>query len=183
MNEFLDEGEFIRCGSLPTGCTLDAVWLPSKSVDEVTGGSTHPKQYMIMLLRTQVEEMYAHARACDPMECCGLIGGAGNERAESVYRLRNAAFDPLVAYEAAPVDLFAAQRTMRERGERLLGIYHSHPRESEPEPSVTDVRLAYYPSAIYFIIGLKGMEPTLRAFRISEREAKWERVDYYIAFE
>ncbi len=57
-------------------------------------------------------------------------------------------------YEAAPEELFAAQRVMRERGEELLGIYHSHPRSPKPVPSETDVRLAYYPSAIYFIIGL-----------------------------
>ena len=135
---------------------------------------------MITLLREHLDEMLAHARGESPAECCGLVGG-GHERAQTVYRLRNVARDPLVGYEAAPEELFAAQRIMRERGEELLGIYHSHPRSMEPVPSETDVRLAYYPSAIYFIIGLGANSETLRAFRISERDASWEQVQYLVA--
>ncbi|HEV2915885.1 MAG TPA: M67 family metallopeptidase [Pyrinomonadaceae bacterium] len=138
---------------------------------------------MITLLRAHVEEMYAHARAAAPSECCGLIGGEGaTGRAATVYRLRNVAADPRVAYEAAPEELFAAQRSMRSRGEQLLAIYHSHPRATDPVPSERDVRLAYYPAAIYFIIGLTGTEAAqLRAFRLSERGGNWERVEYRIA--
>ena len=134
----------------------------------------------IILRRALVEEMFAHAREASPEECCGLIGGDVN-RARSVYLLRHVAHDPLVGYEAAPMELFAAQRSMRERGEELLGIYHSHPRSSDPVPSETDVRLAYYPSAIYFIIGLVENGEVLRAFRISEPDSSWEAVDYTIA--
>jgi proteasome lid subunit RPN8/RPN11 len=135
---------------------------------------------MITLTREQLKEMFAHAREMNPAECCGLVGGGGG-RAQAVYRLRNVARDPLVGYEAAPEELVAAQRNMRERGEELLGIYHSHPRANEPAPSETDVRLAYYPSAIYFIIGLGANLETLRAFRISERDASWEQVEYRVA--
>jgi proteasome lid subunit RPN8/RPN11 len=135
---------------------------------------------MITLLREHVEEMFAHAREMIPTECCGLVAGSRRE-ARAVYRLRNVARDPLVGYEAAPEELFAAQRDMRERGQELLGIYHSHPRSIEPVPSETDVRLAYYPSAIYFIIGLGAESATLRAFRISERDARWEPVEYAVA--
>jgi len=136
----------------------------------------------ILLLPEQVDEMFAHAREASPSECCGLVGGYG-ERARSVYRLRNVAANPFVGYEAAPEELFAAQRYMRERGEELLGIYHSHPRAAVPTPSATDVRLAYYPSAIYFIISLGADVETMRAFRISERDAAWEQVEYAIADE
>jgi proteasome lid subunit RPN8/RPN11 len=135
---------------------------------------------MIILLREHVGEMCAHAREVSPAECCGLIGGNGENRARTIYRLRNVAANPLVGYEAAPEELFAAQRSMRERGEELLGIYHSHPRSVEPTPSATDVRLAYYPSAIYFIIGLSAGAETLRAFRISERDGRWQEIDYVI---
>jgi len=135
---------------------------------------------MITFLPAHVSEMYAHAREVSPAECCGLIGGS-NDRVQTVYRLRNVAADPLVGYEAAPEELFAAQRSMRERGEQLLGIYHSHPRSREPVPSATDVRLAYYPSAIYFIIGLGEMNETLRAFRISEQDGRWQPLEYKVA--
>ena len=135
---------------------------------------------MITLLPGHVEEMYAHAREASPAECCGLIGGIRSE-ARTVYRLRNVAPDPLTGYEAAPEELFAAQRVMRKRQEQLLGIYHSHPRSSDPFPSATDVRLAYYPSAIYFIIGLGETRERLRAFRISERDRSWESVEFKLA--
>ena len=137
---------------------------------------------MITLRRAHVEEMYAHARASAPSECCGLVGGTiETGRAQTIYRLRNAASDPRVAYEAAPQELFAAQRSMRERGEQLLAIYHSHPRSPDPVPSDADVRLAYYPAAVYFIIGLSEEDAALGAFRLSEREGKWERALYRIA--
>jgi [CysO sulfur-carrier protein]-S-L-cysteine hydrolase len=138
---------------------------------------------MISLQRAHVDEIFAHACATAPGECCGLIGGAVEDEASSIYRLGNIASEPLISYEAAPEELFAAQRLMRERGEQLLAIYHSHPRAVEPSPSDTDVRLAYYPSAVYLIIGLGGDAPVLRAFRISEHEQRWEEVEYQIASE
>lgn len=128
----------------------------------------------LILRRGLREEMFAQARACSPEECCGLLGGVGN-RAETVYPLRNVAARPEAAYEAAPEELFGAQRAMRARGEALVGVYHSHPRSSEPEPSRTDVRLAFYPEAFYLIIGFDAEgRGVLRAFRIREREGRWE---------
>jgi proteasome lid subunit RPN8/RPN11 len=138
---------------------------------------------MITLLTSHRNALLAHASETDPAECCGLIGGGVDRQSRSIYSLRNISSNSNVAYEAAPEDLFTAQRQMRERGEQLLAIYHSHPRSADPVPSETDVRLAFYPQAIYFIIGLAGPQPIMRAFRISEREDHWEEVEYAIADE
>lgn len=137
---------------------------------------------MITLRSSQLAAIVTHARETDPSECCGLIGGA-DTHAISIYPLRNVAANKHVAYEVAPEELFAAQKDMRARGEQLVAIYHSHPRSADPEPSETDVRLAYYPSATYLIIGLAGTEPVVSAFRISERERTWERVEYAVVDE
>jgi len=134
---------------------------------------------VIHLKQKHVAEIIAHAREESPAECCGLIGGAADGVARTVYRARNMAAQPLVTYEAAPEDLFAAQRAMREGGEQLIAIYHSHPRSTDPQPSPTDVRLAYYPSAVYFIVGLGSEEPCMRAFRIREHEG-WESIAYNV---
>ena len=132
-----------------------------------------------MLLRpSHLNEILAHAQETNPSECCGLIGGSDNGSSQSIYRLTNVARNTEVAYEAAPEQLFAAQRQMRERGQTLLAIYHSHPRSSDPTPSETDVRLAYYPSAKYLIIGLAGGEPVVKAFAISEQDHSWTQVEY-----
>ena len=98
----------------------------------------------------------------------------------SVYPLRNVARDSSARYEAAPEELFAAQREMRAQSEELLAIYHSHPRAVDPVPSATDIQLAFYPSAIYLIIGLGAETPVLRAFRLFERENAWERASFEI---
>jgi proteasome lid subunit RPN8/RPN11 len=124
--------------------------------------------------------MCAHARAASPEECCGLLGGVGAE-ARSAYPLRNVARDAASAYEAAPEELFDAQRRMRARGEGIVAVYHSHPRSADPEPSATDVRLAFYPEAVYFIIGFDAAGAcVVRAFRISERAASWERAGFAV---
>jgi [CysO sulfur-carrier protein]-S-L-cysteine hydrolase len=132
----------------------------------------------LRIRRALAEEMCAHARARAPEECCGLVGGV-ESRAIVVYPLTNVAREPSKSYEAAPAELFDAQRRMRTRGESLIGIYHSHPLSAEPQPSQTDVRLAFYPSAVYFIIGFDAAGAcVLRAFRIYEREGRWERAEF-----
>ena len=138
---------------------------------------------MITIRKNHASELIAHAREAAPRECCGLIGGTADGVAQGIYRLRNIAPTPLVTYEAAPEDLFTAQRTMRARGEHLLAIYHSHPRASDPYPSETDVRLAYYPTAVYLIVGLGNQEPCVKAFRISEKEGKWQPAPFSIVAE
>lgn len=135
-------------------------------------------QAAVVLARALREEMFAHARRCAPEECCGLLGGVAREVA-SVYPLKNVAREPARTYEAEPRELFDAQRLMRGRGETLLAVYHSHPRSRDPEPSPTDVRLAFYPAAVYFIIGFDEQgECVLRAFRVYERERRWERAEF-----
>ncbi len=145
---------------------------------KIAGGSKATK-----IARTLVDEIIEHARAAVPLECCGLVGGI-DESARTVYPLRNVARRAEFEYEAAPEELFAAQRTMRERGEELFAIYHSHPRSAEPAPSERDVRLAFYPSAIYFIVGFTpDGEGVLRAFRIYEGERRWESAELFISEE
>jgi proteasome lid subunit RPN8/RPN11 len=60
---------------------------------------------------------------------------------------------------------------MREQGEELFGIYHSHP-HSPAEPSDTDLRQAGYPEALYLIVSLntKGVLE-MRGFRLRDGQA------------
>jgi len=138
---------------------------------------------VITLQTSHLDDIFAHAREADPAECCGLIGGTHTGETKSIYPLRNVATASHVSYEVAPEELFAAQREMRQRGEQLLAIYHSHPRSADPTPSETDVRQAYYPAATYLIIGLGGPAPVMQGFKISEVERSWERVEYAVVDE
>jgi proteasome lid subunit RPN8/RPN11 len=105
----------------------------------------------------------AHARRALPTECCGLLSG-NNGVITDLHPLRNDADKPETRYFATPEDLFAAMRRIRDAEQRLLGIYHSHPR-SPAYPSVSDVEMAFYPEAFYFIISLEP-RVDLRAFKI-----------------
>jgi len=105
----------------------------------------------------------AHARRALPTECCGLLSGS-NGVITDLHPLRNDADKPETRYFATPEDLFAAMRRIRDAEQRLLGIYHSHPR-SPAYPSVSDVEMAFYPEAFYFIISL-APRVDLRAFKI-----------------
>ena len=118
-----------------------------------------------------------HAWESFPKECCGLL--AGNEgRIEHLYRLVNVASAPETHYFADPAGIFQAQKIMRGRGEKLLGIYHSHP-QSPAYPSPTDIRQAYYPEAAYFIISLSPkLELRAHWIRTGEvHEISYEIVD------
>lgn len=119
----------------------------------------------LVLPRSLVEAMLAHARAEAPLEACGIVGGRGG-RPVTFYPARNAERSP-VRYTVDPEDQLRIFTTMEERGEELWGIFHSHP-HSAAYPSPTDVRYAYYPEAYYLIASLATDPPVLRAFRIVE---------------
>jgi proteasome lid subunit RPN8/RPN11 len=112
------------------------------------------------------ERMIEHSQREAPRECCGVLGGRNNVIC-TVYPLRNVAGNPETRYEAAPEDLFQASKMIREKGEELIGVYHSHPR-SEAFPSPTDVQLAFYPDAVYFIVSLALDRTIVNAYRICE---------------
>ncbi len=75
------------------------------------------------------------------------------------------------AYEMAPAQLIGALRGLRDAGEELVAIYHSHP-QGPARPSRIDIERAYYPNAAYVIVSLAEPErPLAAAFRIIDGEA------------
>lgn len=120
------------------------------------------------IARELLDEIVAHARADAPNECCGMIA-ARDGRAVAVHRAQNAAASPL-RYELEPREQYRIQTEIEEAGQELGAIYHSHTRTA-PYPSETDINLAFYPDALYLIVGVAaGEEPDVRAYRIVGRE-------------
>jgi len=118
--------------------------------------------------RSIYEEMLEHAREEAPNECCGILGGRGDEAA-TLYRATNAEASPL-RYTLDPNDLFRITfREIPENDEEMLAIYHSHT-ASPAYPSQTDINLATYPDSIYLILSLAEGEEPLRGFRIDDGE-------------
>jgi len=113
--------------------------------------------------RELYDEIIAHAEAEAPNECCGMIASSDG-KAVQVYPAVNAAASPL-RYEIDGAEQYRIQMAIENAGLDLGAIYHSHTR-SEPKPSQTDINLAFYPEALYVIVGLAGAEPDVRAYEI-----------------
>jgi [CysO sulfur-carrier protein]-S-L-cysteine hydrolase len=110
-----------------------------------------------------LDRIVAQARAEAPNECCGIVG-TRNGQAVSLYPMRNAAASPL-RYEIDPTDQLRVFEALDDAGLEIGAIYHSHTR-SAPEPSQTDINLAFYPDAVYVIVGVAGEDDDVRAWRI-----------------
>lgn len=108
----------------------------------------------------------SQARAEYPNEACGLLAGTDGE-ATKLYPMTNAERSPVI-YRMEPKEQLRVFNEIEDEGLKLLAIYHSHTR-SAAYPSDTDVRLAYYPEAVYLILSLQDPdEPVLRGFRIDD---------------
>ena len=124
--------------------------------------------------RQLYDAMIAHARADAPNECCGMIASRDGEAVE-VYRAENAAHSPL-RYEIDGAEQYRIQMAIDDAGHDLGAIYHSHTR-SAPYPSQTDINLAFYPEALYIIVGLAGDEPEVRSFHIRDGQVTESDLD------
>jgi proteasome lid subunit RPN8/RPN11 len=121
----------------------------------------------VRIARELYDQLIAHARAEAPNECCGMIATADG-RAVGVHPAENAAASPL-RYEIDGRQQLEILTAIEDAGHELGAIYHSHTRTA-PEPSQTDVNLAFYPDALYVIVGVAGEAPDVRAWRIAGGE-------------
>ncbi|MGH7371792.1 MAG: M67 family metallopeptidase [Candidatus Methylomirabilales bacterium] len=120
------------------------------------------------------DEIVKHARAEVPNECCGLLAGKNGAVLE-LFQCESTEKSPY-RYYVDPKDQIRIMREMDRKGWDLVGIYHSHT-HTEAYPSKTDVELAFYPEALYFIVSLEDRNgPVIRAFRIADGQIAEEEV-------
>ena len=126
----------------------------------------------LRLTEAQHRRILAHCYDGLPDEACGLLAGPVDDREEPtgvvsvVYPTRNSEASART-YTVDSRDLIKAMRDAENRGEQLVGVFHSHT-HTVAYPSPTDVKLAMEPSWIYVIVSLKDGDPVLRGYRIRE---------------
>ena len=119
------------------------------------------------IAQSLIDEMVAHAREDLPNECCGMVGGRDGKATE-VVRVENSAASPL-RYEMDPQGQYNALKSIEDKGDELLAIYHSHTK-SAAYPSQTDVNQAVaWPDQIYLIVSLADSErPEVKAYLLKD---------------
>jgi len=143
------------------------------------GNRAAAQRERVQVSRALVDEMVHHARVGVPYEVCGIVAGE-NSRLTRVYPARNVAGNPAVTYQMDPQEQLRIFKEIDERGWELAGIYHSHP-ASPAYPSPTDMRLAFYPDAVYFIISLmQSARPQVRAFRLDQSRMTTDELEVVI---
>ena len=118
-------------------------------------------------LRQHGEETYPH-------ECCGvLLGHFKDDRANSktvtrVAKCGNTRADsPHNRYHIDPKELIQIQREARDRGEDILGFYHSHP-DHPAQWSPTDLAEAHWLGCSYVITSVeKGAATITNSFELT----------------
>lgn len=116
-------------------------------------------------LRRHGEETYPH-------ECCGILLGTfaddGCRTVTSTVRCGNTRTDsPQNRYNIDPRELVRVQREGRERGEDIVGFYHSHP-DHPARWSQTDLAEAHWFGCSYVITSVEqGKAAATNSFELA----------------
>jgi proteasome lid subunit RPN8/RPN11 len=128
-------------------------------------------QEHLQIPRKITNQLLHLAQISPDLEICGLIGSK-NGLPSSCYPVNNTADQPQQHFQLDAGQQISAMTKMRDQGEQLFAIYHSHP-TAPATPSLTDLELAAYPEALYLIISLntKGILE-MRGFKIAHHSAR-----------
>lgn len=135
----------------------------------------------LVLARTTLAAVLAHARETHPEECCGAILARRGEP-DRVVRFTNIqnrlhAEDPTTyprdartAYTPEARELLAALRAAEEPGARLLAFYHSHPVIGAYFSAEDRARALFdgepaYPEVSWIVVSDARIAGEVRAFR------------------
>jgi proteasome lid subunit RPN8/RPN11 len=125
---------------------------------------------MLKIERKNYEALRQHGEETYPHECCGvLLGGMNGDarRVTSIARCGNTRTDSAHnRYNIDPRELVRIQREGRERGEDIVGFYHSHP-DHPARWSPTDLAEAHWFGCSYVITSVvKGKAAITNSFEL-----------------
>ncbi len=125
------------------------------------------------LPRVLVNQILAHAQQNPDEEICGLISSK-DKTATRYYRIANIAENKAHHFEMDGSEQIAAMKKMREQGEELMAIVHSHP-DAPAIPSALDEEENNYSDIYYLVVSLdtKGVLE-LRCFLHDESNGEFK---------
>lgn len=126
---------------------------------------------MLKLFQSDYVSLRQHGEETYPHECCGvLLGQFDDNGAKTVSRIARCgntrADSPHNRYHIDPRELIRIQREGRERGEDIVGFYHSHP-DHPAQWSPTDLAEAHWFGCSYVITSVeKGTATITNSFEL-----------------
>jgi proteasome lid subunit RPN8/RPN11 len=135
---------------------------------------------MLRIEKSSYDSIRRHGEETYPHECCGVLLGqfADDGRiVTSVARCGNTRDDsPHNRYNIDPKELIRIQREGRERGEDIVGFYHSHP-DHPAQWSPTDLSEAHWFGCSYVITSVeKGKAAVTNSFELTGSEENDKRL-------
>jgi proteasome lid subunit RPN8/RPN11 len=130
----------------------------------------------LKLTTTQLEQIRGHGEATYPHECCGVLTGemlaGGSKQVLAVVQCSNAHNDPLRSwYQIDPRELVRIQREAFNRGEDVIGFYHSHP-DDAANWSASDLEEAHWIGCSYLITSIEqGSAAQTNSFTLTGDES------------
>jgi len=127
---------------------------------------------MLKLPQSAYAALRLHGEETYPHECCGVLLGQmdddGVRTVTSVARAGNTRTDSAHnRYNIDPRELVRIQREGRERGEDIIGFYHSHP-DHPAQWSQTDLAEAHWFGCSYVITSVeKGKAGLTNSFELA----------------
>ena len=127
---------------------------------------------MLKLSRQDYDALRQHGEETYPHECCGILLGRmdddGTRVVTSTARCGNTRTDSAHnRYNIDPKELVRIQREGRERGEDIVGFYHSHP-DHPAQWSTTDLAEAHWFGCSYVITSVeKGKAVLTNSFELT----------------
>ena len=120
---------------------------------------------MLKLPESAYFALRQHGEQSYPHECCGALLGQfqddGTKTVARVVACANTRSDsPHNRYHIEPRELIRIQREGRERGEDILGFYHSHP-DHPAQWSPTDFAEAHWIGCSYVITSVERGTATI----------------------
>lgn len=128
---------------------------------------THGGISQFEISKSVYDEMMSYSEAGLPYEVCGLLSGK-QSIATTLWKIKNES-KHVHRFYMSKESIEKAVTDMEERGERLLGIFHSHP-TSHAYPSQLDIRSNPYSQLPYLIVSLKGIRE-IGCFILSRNKA------------
>ena len=121
----------------------------------------------IEIPRVLYSELMKHAKSCLPNEACGLISGFEN-KCMTFWPMKNIEPSPY-SFAMDELEQEFVFDQMKNKKERFLAIYHSHP-YGNALPSRDDIRYAEYSEVYYLIAAVEKETEDLKCYRIRNQK-------------